>query len=252
VLLLHGVAGNARIWQPVATRLRGTLGDTARIIGLDGRDGGQTDHPERGYRAEDFAADLAAVHDSLGRPPLTVVGHSRGGWLATWFAERHPDRVERLVLVDPARLRFASDNAAVAFFDRVRTGLGPFPDAEHALDWARGEDPDAEWTAARIEAFLAGYEVHIDGSLVGRLPPAAVDQLRAAREDGDPVGSLLGAIDCPVLLLVGTRQAAARVEDKLHYAEGICDVRVERIDATHFLHTDAPDRVAELIAEFAG
>lgn len=252
VLMLHGVAGNAWIWEPVASRLRASIGGGHRIVAWDGRDGGLTDHPEIGYEVERFGADLVAVHDGLGGGPLTLVGHSRGAWLAAWFAERHPKRVERIVLVDPARLTFGSKVDAERFYAWVRDGLGPFPSREAALDWARQRDPETDWNAARMRAFLAGLVERQDGSLIGRLPPSAVDQLRAARDRDDVVGPLLASIACPVLLMIATRQSEARRRDKLAYADQLAHARVEPVDGSHFLHTDAPTRVADLIASFIG
>lgn len=250
VLMLHGVAGNAWVWEPVASRLRDAIGDRCRIVAVDGRDGGLTDHPTTGYEVERFGADLVAVHDALGGGPLTLVGHSRGGWLAAWFAERHPDRMEHLVLVDPARLIFGSEADAERFYTWVLEGLGPFASRRAAVGWARKHDPDADWNAARTHAFMAGLSERKDGSLVGLLPPSAVDQLRAARQREDVVGPQLASIACPVMLMVASRQPDARRRDKLAYAERLLDVRVTQVDGTHFLHTDAPDRVADLIASF--
>ena len=59
------------------------------------------------------ADDLVAVLDHLGIAKAVVVGHSMGGFVTTRFAQRHPDRVEGLVLLDggppvklPGPLRF--------------------------------------------------------------------------------------------------------------------------------------------------
>ena len=51
------------------------------------------------------------------------------------------DRVERLVLVDPARLSFESEEASSRFFDRIREGLGPFKSDEEALAWGSALGP---------------------------------------------------------------------------------------------------------------
>jgi pimeloyl-ACP methyl ester carboxylesterase len=251
ILLLHGVAGNAHIWDATAHRLQRILAGAARIVALDGRDGGLTDHPPSGYGPADLAADLVSVHDALGGRELTLVGHSRGGWLAAYFAALHAGRVSRLVLVDPARLSFATDAASDRFFKRVREGLGPFPSRAAALDWGRAEDPDGDWNPDRERGFLANYREREDGSLVGHLPPHAVDQLRRPAAD-DPVGPLLARISCPTLLMVGTRQAPERVSDKLVYAERIPRCEVRRFDASHFIHTDQPDLAARAIADFLG
>lgn len=45
---------------------------------------------------------LDALHDARGRPRWRLIGSSLGGWLAARWAELHPERVDRLVLLCPA------------------------------------------------------------------------------------------------------------------------------------------------------
>jgi len=249
VLFLHGIGGNAWIWDDVAPRLRVALQDH-HLVAIDQRDGGETDHPPTGYGLERFVADLVAVHDALGGRPMTLVGHSRGGWLAAAFADAHPDRLECLVLVDPARLVFASASDAATFYGWVQDGLGPFDDEASAVAAARANDPEAAWTPVRIRSFLAGLMGGPDGRLVGRLPIAVLPELQAARASGVAVTEGLARLALPVLLLIATRQSAARIADKLAYAERIPGARVVRLPGTHFLHTDCPVEVAAEIASF--
>ncbi len=249
VVLLHGVGGNARIWDDVARRLREALPDH-RVIALDGRDGGDTEHPAEGYGREDFVGDVLAVHDALGDAPMVLVGHSRSGWIAAWLASQHPKRVARLVLVDPARLVFASNDEASGFFDWVRESLGPFASEEAAVAWAQSHDRRAAWTPVRTASFLAGFRRLPDGRLVGKLPLEAVPQLRRAREGGETVTAALGAITAPTLVFVAERQSSARIADKVAYVERIPGARELRLDGSHFLHTDLPEAVAREIAAF--
>jgi pimeloyl-ACP methyl ester carboxylesterase len=251
ILFLHGIGGNAWIWDDVAPRLATAL-PSHRLVAIDGRDGGDTDHPADGYERADFIADIVAVHDRLGGRPMVVVGHSRGGWLAAAFAGQHPDRVAGLVLVDPARLAFASPGDSAAFYDRVRGALGPFESEAAALASAAREDPEGIWTEVRTRSFLFGYRRTADGRLIGKLPASAVDRLRAARTDAAAVATALASVTAPTLLLVAERQSPARVADKLAYAERLPDVRTVRIDGSHFLHTDAPEAVAAAIVDFLG
>jgi pimeloyl-ACP methyl ester carboxylesterase len=249
VLFLHGVGGNAWIWDPVATRLRAAV-PGHRLIALDGRDGGDTDHPPIGYERERFVADVAAVHDALGGQPMTLVGHSRGGWLAASVAAVHPARVERLVLVDPARLVFAAAADADSFYASVRAGLGPFDSEAAAVAWARASEPDAAWTEARIRSLLFGLRRLPDGRLAGKLPLEALPQLQAARAVGAAGVEELARISAPTLLIVADRQSPARRADKLAYAERIANVRVVHLDGTHHVHTDRPAEVSATIAGF--
>jgi len=251
LLLLHGVGGNAWIWDDVAPRLRAALPDH-HVVAIDGRDGGDTEHPASGYERDRFTEDVVAVHDALGGRPMVLVGHSRSGWLAAWIAARHPERVARLVLVDPARLVFASRGEADGYYEGVSGALGPFDSEESAMAWARAADPDARLTPVRVRSFLFGLRRGADGRLVGKLPREIVPQLQAAREDGERVTEALAGIAAPTLLLVGTRQTEGRIGHRLAYADRIPGVTVVRVAATHFVHTDAPGEVAEAIASFVG
>src|SRR6185503_12869805 len=99
----------------------------------------------------------------------------------------HPGRVERIVLVDPAPITFASPTAGDTAYRWIFGNLGPFPSRGAALDWARNEEPDADWNPTRVGAFLDNLVDQPDGPVAGRLPQAAMQQLRAARADGHSV-----------------------------------------------------------------
>jgi pimeloyl-ACP methyl ester carboxylesterase len=245
VLLMHGVGGNALVWNDVAPRLRQSL-PGHRILAVDGRDGGRSDHPATGYRLADFMTDVVAIADDLGAPRVSIVGHSRSGWLAASVAAVHPDRVDRIVLVDPASIQFASPAAGAVAYRWIFGNLGPFPSREAALEWARSEEPTAKWTPTRIGAFLDNLVDQPDGTVAGRLPQAAMEQLRAARADGHTIP--YESVTAPTLLLVAT-DGGEKMEDRLVYAQRIRDTRVVRVDGTHFLHTDAPEEVARLVTE---
>ena len=249
VLFLHGVGGNAWIWDDVAPRLRDAL-PGHRLIALDGRDGGDTDHPPTGYERDDFVADVLAAHDALGVRPMVLVGHSRGAWLAAWLASQHPERVAQLVLVDPARLVFSTSGDADSFYGWVRGALGPFDDEAAAIAAVAREHPTAVWSPVRRRSTLFGFRRDAEGRLVGKLPVDVVPQLRRAREGGEAVTEALSGITAPTLLFVAEGQADARRADKLAYAERIPHARVVRLPGSHFLHTDEPAAVAREIAAF--
>jgi len=93
VVLLHGQPGDRHDWDDVVVSLAGR----ARTLVPDRPGYGAT-----GGRAGGFAANTAAVIELLDRtglPRAVVAGHSWGGGVALDLAERHPDRVDALVLV---------------------------------------------------------------------------------------------------------------------------------------------------------
>ena len=247
VIMLHGAGGTGMFCNLLAPRLVASLGDTHRFVSIDQRGGGQSDKPERGYEPEGFGRDALAVQDALGGRPATLIGHSRGGWLAAYIAGTWPDRVARLVLIDPARLTFASMTAADEFYGRVRAGLGPFASPEDAIESVRKAQPDAYWGPERQAALLDEFYQAADGSLFGKMPHRVVDELQRVRLGGDAVRPLMANITAPALLFVSSRSNQARQAQKLEYKELIPDAEVVMLDGSHHLAHDRADEVAAAI-----
>ena len=96
VLLLHGLASDSGTWDLALTAL---AGHGLRVLAVDLLGHGGSAKPVGSYLLDDFADSLAAFFDAVGLRAATLCGHSLGGAIAVHFGARHPDRVERLVLV---------------------------------------------------------------------------------------------------------------------------------------------------------
>ena len=99
VVMLHGAGANSSVWSDGIA----DLAADHRVIMLDllGEPGFSA--PVRLNLATPDTADwLVQMLDLLGVGATAVAGLSLGGWVATDLATRHPDRVERLVLLCPA------------------------------------------------------------------------------------------------------------------------------------------------------
>jgi lipase len=95
LLAIHGITANHRAWQLAAAALPGT-----RVIAPDLRGRGRSGGLPGPYALIDLADDAARMLDALDVERVAVAGHSMGAFVAVRFAERFPDRVERLVLID--------------------------------------------------------------------------------------------------------------------------------------------------------
>ncbi len=100
VILLHGLGADSHHW---AANI-GPLSANFRVIALDQIGYGKSDKPVMRYTVGNFAEYLYGFMTALNIPKATVVGNSLGGWIALDFTIRHPDMVEKLVLVDAAGL----------------------------------------------------------------------------------------------------------------------------------------------------
>src|SRR4029450_7159052 len=101
VVLLHGLASNARIWDGVAPRLAGA---GLRVVAVDLRGHGDSDQPSDGYDFETVGRDLEAALDDLGLARPLLAGHSWGAGVALQYAAGRPGRQPGLGLVDGGRL----------------------------------------------------------------------------------------------------------------------------------------------------
>ena len=97
VLLLHGLGVGGSVFQAFARRLLPHLA----AIAPDLRGHGQSDAPPSGYTPTDYALDLVELIQAQLSPPVPVVGHSLGALVGLKLAERRPDLVRWLVLLDP-------------------------------------------------------------------------------------------------------------------------------------------------------
>lgn len=95
VILLHGGFGAVEMFGDVLH----TLAATRQVIGVDLQGHGRTADIDRPIRPEFMADDIAGLIRHLGLASASVVGYSLGGGAALQTAIRHPDLVDRLVVI---------------------------------------------------------------------------------------------------------------------------------------------------------
>lgn len=98
LVMIHGITGNLAIWH---LEIVPALMSEYRMTTYDLRGHGYSDVPPTGYTTADHATDLKHLLDSLGIDRAHVIGHSFGADIALHFTILFPERVDRLVLVEP-------------------------------------------------------------------------------------------------------------------------------------------------------
>jgi pimeloyl-ACP methyl ester carboxylesterase len=102
LVVVHGAGTSSAIWHRVTPRL---AGGGRRVVAPDVPGYGGSPAAGPGFALEEVTDDLAAGLQEAGvEAPYDLVGHSMGGAIAILLAARHPERVQRLVLVAPAGL----------------------------------------------------------------------------------------------------------------------------------------------------
>lgn len=99
LLLLHGVVSSLHTWDGWVAELKNDY----RIIRIDVPGFGLTGPlPDGQYQPERIVGMIDQLLDKLEVQELSIAGNSLGGYMAWNYALKRPDRVEKLVLIDPA------------------------------------------------------------------------------------------------------------------------------------------------------
>jgi len=253
LILLHGFPEFWWAWR----RVLGPLGASGfRVIAPDMRGYNLSDAPAGidAYRTERLAGDIAGLAGALGLERFSLVGHDWGGLVAWAFAARHPDRLERLVIMDAphpgvwARYMMrhptqAMRSAYVGWFQ-----LPVLPETMlRAFGFAMLRS--TMQGSARGDAFRPGELDRYAESWAepGRLT-AMLNYYRALRLPGS---GTVGRVQVPTLILWGGRDRF--LDNALaHESAGmVANARIEISESgTHWLHLEEPDWVAGQVTAF--
>jgi proline iminopeptidase len=209
------------------------------------------------YRCDRMTEDVEALREHLGLDQMDLLGHSAGGDLALLYAVRYPDRIGRLILLNPALhgrscchpRRTAREHAGA-----VRRAL--VPGARAAAEAAFGGDESEEnrrgflpffygrWDeAARTHAAAEEEAGHVPAVMDGYYAEGAFDPLQSK--------ALLAKVTAPVLVLTGdldlgpTPQRAAEAAALFPAGEVVV-----LPGAAHMSWLDAPAQFAAALAGF--
>jgi len=257
VLMLHGFPEFSYEWR---RQLPVIAAAGFRVVAPDQRGYALSDKPRRrcAYRVEELAADVAALIETCGEKSATVVGHDWGGIVAYYTAMLHPDRVDKLVILNAPH---------PAQFDRVlrrnprqllRSWYGAFfmlPVIPELLFRA------GRWFAIRrilqrdaaAGAFTSeDIERYVEAWSQPGTTKATIDWYRALayRRPGS-LRHLWRPVDTPTLTLWGDRDRYLLPELAEPTAEWVPNRTTIRFpEASHWLPHDEPDRVSDEIIKF--
>ena len=271
LLALHGVTGHARRWDRLATERWGDR----HVVAVDLRGHGfSTWAPP--WSIEQVVDDVLDTLDHLGLGATDVVGHSYGGAVGLHLLARSPQRVERLVLLDPG---FERDPQLMAGEAEALLGRDGWATRAEATD-ARS----AGWLVTEPDRFtpagrLAG---HTDDSAPPSAPAASagqrvhpdvladVEQHLVAGPDGrfrfrfaraaavTTFGELCRAVPVvpqprPTLLVVASRAGVVTPSVLDHLSEQLGpDLEIATLDCGHMVFWDRFDDTADVVAAFLG
>lgn len=256
LVLLHGLASQAHIWDLVAPKLI----DSFRVIALDQRGHGLTDKPDTGYDFASITHDLDAVLDALRIDRAVLIGHSWGGNVALQYAVDHPHRVSGLVLIDGGFLQVGDRMdwpAAEKMLEPPDLIGTPADEFRASLKFWMG----SAWSPEAEGITLNNFEVRSDGTIAPRLRKSNHMQVVRAIWEHRP-SELWAQVKCPVLMVPAlapephderTRDMLAAKRRNIALAEARL-ARSQTIwmnDTIHDVPLQRPVELAEAIRHFA-
>lgn len=245
-LLLHGAGASGHSWAKLVERFQSRY----RMFVPDLPGHGYTRSPRGRARLPDVARDLAALSESVGAKPSLLIGHSAGGAIALEMVRQGLVKPDGVVIVNGALEDFKG--AAGWLFPIMARVLSVSPFTGLLLTSGRNVDGQVRnmirATGADLDdAALARYATlmrrrsHIEGTLAMMAQWSLAELNRA-----------LPVIAVPVLFLHGENDSAVPIRVAERAAGLMPNARLVRLpDVGHLAHEEAPDRVAEEIAEFA-
>jgi pimeloyl-ACP methyl ester carboxylesterase len=241
---LHGGSAHSHWFDRVIAPFLGRY----HVISLDQRGHGASEWPKPpAYATEDFVSDLLHVMDAMGWARMTVVGHSMGGANAMGLAAWHPQRVDRLVIVD-SRPSIPVERLGVMHARGARALRRPrrHPSPESAVASFRLLPRETVADPALLEHVARAGIVERNGGWSYRFDPVA----NGSRRPHD-MWPHLPKITAPTLLVRAELSPVLTPQMAASMRKAIPDVRlVEVAGAYHHVTLDQPDGFVAAVSEF--
>jgi pimeloyl-ACP methyl ester carboxylesterase len=254
VLLLHGFLDVAWSWRPT---VEAGLSGRFHVVAPELRGHGDSDRVGAGgyYYFADYLTDVHALVKQLAREKLSIVGHSMGGSVASYYTGSFPSRVRKLALLEGLGMP-------------QQTPTGP----ERVVAWINGWErirATPPRTYASVEEAAARLREHdrlLDAELALELAQRGTveDADGRRRFKHDPLHATTGpygyqldaaqrfwrAITCPVLLIDGA-ESEYRLADSDERVKCFAQVQKQTLaGAGHMMQRHQPAALAELLVDF--
>ncbi|QOV33470.1 alpha/beta fold hydrolase [Streptomyces ferrugineus] len=229
LVFVHGWTADRHRWDHQMAH----FAERRRAVRLDLRGHGESTGAGA-RRVGDLADDVLALLDHLKIERFVIIGHSMGGMIAQTIALAHPERVERMVLVNSIGKMAYSRGRALLM---AASTLAPFK----------------LFVAANIQrAFAPGYpreEIREYIRASAETPREVVMTLYGAMRAFDILDQV-GQIQVPTLMVHGYHDIQLPLSQMLRMAKAYPDAVVRVLDAGHELPVEKPAELTTALDRF--
>ena len=247
VILIHGLGATKASFLPTID----ALAPSHRAIAIDLPGFGDSDKPLFGaYDPPFFANAITALLDAHKLDSAHIVGNSMGGRVALELGLKHPDRVNRLVLLAPS-LPWLKSRPWAPWLRLVPTQLGILQPTPRRLvemlvkQFVPGSDE--EWTAAGIDEFMRSYMTPL-----GRAAfyAAARNIYLEAPRGPDGLWTRLGSLTPDALFVWGLKDHIVPIGFARHVREELPAASHLELDCGHVPQLERPRQTHQAMTRF--
>ena len=244
LIFLHGTSGHAHRWDTAARAMR----DRYHILAIDQRGHGETEWADD-YGWEAQVSDLESFVRLLDLSPVTLVGHSLGGFISCSFAALHPDMMRKLVIVDdgPDILK-----ALRPLMEQLANEPDVFDSPDELFGRMRKDNPRPSDSELR-HYVVQGIRQRADGKWILRCDPRLLLPDAPSRNglSSTERWAMLPKITCPTLLLRGAESILLSAQTAEQTATEIPDCALVEIPrAGHGIPLDNPEAFVAALRDF--
>jgi len=226
VIFLHGYTDSWFSYEKIMMHLPPSI----HAYALSQRGHGLSSKPRKGYRPEDFAADVEAFMDQLEIPSAVIVGHSMGSLIAQRFVIDHPERTKGLVML--GAIASLKNNEGLQEFSKMIEQLQDPIDSTFVHEFQKG-------TTARA---LDGMELHTYVSESRQVPARVWKEVHYGMVNAD-FSKELKKVKVPALIVYGDKDAIIPETDQRILAAALRNSsRITYRGTGHAPHWEEPER----------
>jgi pimeloyl-ACP methyl ester carboxylesterase len=253
LLMLHSTGFGHWMWAPHAR----SLVPRFHVYAPDQRGHGDSDKAP-GFAFDNLAEDMEAVCQQLGLSDAFAIGHSAGATTLATLAALHPERVRRLLMVEPVTPFGRRQHEATGMppandmAGRTRRRRAVFASADEMYGSFRDRAPFSTWTDESLRLYCEQGTSAVEGGVALKCPPELEAQFYEAVSAAD-VSAWFAQVRVPVRVLWG--ESGHRGGVGLGGAVGalVPGGEAKTIPGTtHFIPMERPDVVVEEALDFFG
>lgn len=252
IIILHGLYGSSDNWMSIAK----VLSQNYTVYLPDMRNHGKSPHSDI-HNYEVMANDVFEFMDSVLLDRAIIIGHSMGGKTAINFANKHPEKVSRLIVVDISPKSYLNKpeyNVYLKFHKNIMESLidlslEEYKTRDELFVALRKKIPDVH-----VRHFLLknikrdpkkGFYWQLNLNVLNQNLIGLMDGISIENYKGDSLSEL------PVLFIKGEDSGYIKEDDFEHLNTLFPLSNIVTIsNAGHWVHAEQPERFIEVLLRF--